>query len=185
MIEIIIIAIGLSMDSFAVSLASGICHKKNCRILALLIAIFFGVFQGAFAGMGWLLSSTVKHLIEQIDHWVAFVLLLLIGGKLILGAIRSDPAQKSFNIESYLVLLGLSVATSIDALIAGMGFGFLNMHIVPVMIVIGLVTVFFSFSGFLIGSRNGYKLLGKRAEIIGGIMIIAIGIRILIEHLAG
>lgn len=183
MIEILLIAIGLSMDSFAVSLAGGVSHKKFNRIAVLRTAVFFGVFQGAFAGLGWLLSLSFREMIEKIDHWVAFALLFAIGSKMILESFKSRPEDKTFNIENYLVLLSLSVATSIDALIVGMGLGFLELPVISSVLIITTVTFLFSLAGFFLGCRNGFRLLGNRAELLGGLILIGIGVHVLIRHL--
>lgn len=183
MIEILLIAIGLSMDSFAVSLAGGISCRKITSVVVLRTAMFLGFFQGAFAGLGWLLSHSFKHLIERYDHWIAFVLLLAIGGKMILESLKSKTEDKAFNIENYLVLLGLSVATSIDALIVGMGLGFLELPVLSSVLIIAIVTLLFSLGGFFLGCRNGFRLLGNRAEMLGGLILIGIGVRVLVQHL--
>lgn len=181
--EILIIAIGLSMDSFAVSVAVGMAHKNMRKTAILRAVVFFGVFQAAFAGLGWLLSQGFKEMIEHIDHWVAFALLLAIGSKMVWESLKLKPGERVFNIESYMVLIGLSVATSIDALIVGMSLGFMDMPVSVSVLVIGIVTLIFSSSGFCIGIKNGFRLLEKRSEFIGGLILIGIGIRVLIQHL--
>lgn len=149
------------------------------------VALFFGFFQGGFAGMGWLLSNFFKQMIEHIDHWIAFLLLLGIGGKMIIESVKPNHPVKTFNVENYLILLGLSVATSIDALIVGMGLGFLEMPVLSSVLIITMITCLFSFTGFILGSKNGFHLLGRRAELIGGLILAGIGIKVLVEHLAG
>jgi len=171
------------MDSFAVSVAAGIAHKKMRKIVILRAVVFFGVFQALFAGLGWLLSQGFKEMIEQIDHWVAFALLVAIGSKMIWESQKLKPGERAFNTENYMVLIGLSVATSIDALIVGMSLGFLDMPVSISVLVIGIVTLIFSTAGFFIGIKNGFRLLEKRAELIGGLILVGIGIRVLAEHL--
>jgi manganese efflux pump family protein len=182
-VEILLIATGLSMDSFAVSLAVGMSHKKMRWPVVLRAVIFFGIFQGGFAALGWWFSQSFKEMIEHFDHWVAFALLLAIGSKMIWESIRSNPGDRSFNVEKYLILIGLSIATSIDALIVGMGLGFLEMPILLSVVLIGLVTIIFSLTGFILGIKNGFRLLGNRAEMLGGLILIGIGINMLIQHL--
>jgi len=174
---------GLSMDSFAVSVTAGIAHKKMHKLIFSRVVVFFGVFQALFAGLGWLLSQGFKELIEQIDHWVAFSLLVAIGSKMILESRKIKPGHRAFNIENYMVLIGLSVATSIDSLIVGMSLGLLDMPVFISVFVIGIVTLIFSAAGFFIGIKNGLGLIEKRAELIGGLALIGIGIWVLAEHL--
>ncbi len=172
------------MDSFAVSLAVGLSYKELRWVAVVRAMIFFGVFQAAFAGLGWLLGQSLKELIGHVDHWIAFFLLIAIGGKMIRDSIRLKPGERSFNIEKYLILAGLSVATSIDALIVGMSLGFLQVPVVTSVVVIGAITMLFTASGFILGIKNGFRLLGKRAGLLGGIILIAIGIKILVQHLS-
>ncbi len=122
-------------------------------------------------------------MIAVFDHWIAFALLAAIGGKMIWAAIKNDPSQRSFNISDYLILIGLSVATSIDALIVGMSLGFLNMPVLFSIAVIGIITVLFSAGGFYLGTYNGFRFLGRNAELIGGLILIGIGIKVLIQHM--
>lgn len=181
--EIILIAVGLSMDSFAVSLAVGMSYKNMPRHAILRAIAFFGIFQAAFAAFGWLLSRSLKDMIAVFDHWIAFALLAAIGGKMIWAAIKNDPGERSFNISDYLILIGLSVATSIDALIVGMSMGFLDIPVFIFVAVIGIVTVLFSAGGFYLGIRNGFRFLGRNAGLIGGLILIGIGIKVLIRHM--
>jgi putative Mn2+ efflux pump MntP len=181
--EILLIAVGLSMDSFAVSLACGASYNKLRWPLVMRAVLFFGLFQGAFAGLGWFMSQSFKELIEQFDHWVAFILLLGIGGKMIWESFGNKPGDRSFNIENYLILLGLSVATSIDALIVGMGLGFLESPVFISVILIAVVTVLFSLTGFFLSVKNGFRMLGNRGELVGGLILIGIGFKVLIQHL--
>jgi len=171
------------MNSFAVSLAVGLSYKGLRWVAVIRAMIFFGVFQAAFAGLGWLLGQSLKELIGHIDHWITFFLLIAIGGKMIRDSIRLKPGDRLFNIENNLILAGLSVATSIDALIVGMSLGFLQMPVIASVVVIGAITMLFTVSGFVLGIKNGFSLLGKRAGLLGGIILIAIGIKILVQHL--
>ncbi len=182
--EVLIIAIGLSMDTFAVSMASGLCKRSLKFGIVLRAVLFLGTFQALFAALGWLLGQYFQHILMQLDHWIAFVLLVAIGGKMIWESIKTDKANETFDIQNWFVLLGLSVATSIDALIVGMGLGFLSTSILQATLVIGAVTIIFATAGFWIARRFGLRFLGKRAELIGGVVLITIGIKVLIEHLA-
>jgi len=179
---IVFIAIGLAMDSFAVSITSGMT-TKNLRIMsALRVAIFFGLFQAGMPIIGWLAGLSVIDLISGIDHWLAFGLLSLIGCKMIYEAIKREPREEKMNPMNSYVLLILSVATSIDALAVGLSFAFLKIYIAAPIIVIGTVTFLLSFIGVFAGNRFGH-FFEKKIEIIGGVILIGIGIKILLEHL--
>jgi manganese efflux pump family protein len=180
-LELIIIALGLSMDSFAVSLSSGTLHcvtpKKGIKI-----AVVFAVFQAFMPVLGWLLGSTFKNLIEQVDHWIAFSLLFLIGFKMIIEAFKQKSEERKFNINKDYVLIMLALATTIDAFVVGISFGFLNVSIIKASIIIGLVTFIISYSGIYVGKLNRF-IKPRTAELIGGLVLIGIGLKILLEHL--
>jgi len=179
---IVFIAIGLAMDSFAVSITSGMT-TKNLRIMsALRVAIFFGLFQAGMPIIGWLAGLSVIDLISGIDHWVAFGLLSLIGCKMIYEAIKREPREKKMTPMNSYVLLILSVATSIDALAVGLSFAFLKIYIAAPIIVIGTVTFLLSFIGVFAGNKFGH-FFEKKIEITGGVILIGIGMKILLEHL--
>ena len=179
---ILFIAAGLAMDSFAVSITSGIT-MRNLRInSALKIAMFFGLFQAGMPIIGWLAGLSVIEFISGIDHWIAFGLLGLIGCKMIYESIKMEPREKEINRLNAYVLLILSVATSIDALAVGLSFAFLKIPIVTPIIVIGPVTFLLSFLGVFVGNRFGH-FFEKKIEIVGGLILIGIGIKILFEHL--
>jgi len=171
------------MDSFAVSLAAGISNKRLGWMALLRAAIFLGAFQAMFAGFGLLLSQSFKEMVAHIDHWIAFALLVAIGGKMIWESFKSKPGDKSFNVENYLILIGLSIATSIDALMVGMSLGFLETPLFSSVLVIGAVTIILSVAGFIIGIKNGFRLLENKAELIGGLILAGIGIKVLVQHL--
>jgi putative Mn2+ efflux pump MntP len=181
-LTLLLIAFGLSMDAFAVSITSGITIKDQKLNHALRIGLFFGSFQALMPLIGWLAGLSLRDLISGVDHWVAFGLLSLIGGKMIYGATKIGSNEKEANPLSVFVLLILSIATSIDALAVGLSFAFLKISVATPVIVIGLVTFVLSFFGVLVGNRLGH-FFEKKMEIIGGLVLIGIGVRILIEHL--
>jgi len=181
LITIIIIAIGLSMDSFAVSVSNGLSIKNLKFYDALIFAIFLSVFQGLMPVIGWFLGIGVEKYAKEIDHWVAFVLLGIIGVKMIYEGLTAtkEPQRVALNL---ITMVAQSIATSIDALIIGISFALLGWEIILPAIIIGLTTLLFSMTGIRIGKEIGIKF-GKSATIIGGIVLIAIGTKILIEHL--
>jgi manganese efflux pump family protein len=181
LIELILIALGLSMDSFAVSLTSGTLHcvtpKKGLKI-----AVVFAVFQAIMPVLGWLLGLTFKDLIEQIDHWIAFSLLFIIGLKMIYEAVKVNQEERKFNINKNYVLIMLALATTIDAFVVGISFGFLNVSIIKASIIIGLVTFMVSYGGICLGKLNRF-IKPRSAELIGGLVLIGIGVKIMLEHI--
>lgn len=179
-VTVILIAIGLAMDAFAVSIANGIVTTKQRKKYALLTAFFFGGFQMLMPVIGWFLGLRLEVLIRDVDHWIAFGLLAFIGGKMIYDSIKKEHSEKvALGLRS---LFTLAVATSIDALMVGFGFAFLDVEIAIPVLVIGIVTFMLSFTGFFFGCGLG-KLFGNKVRIIGGLVLIAIGLRILLEHL--
>lgn len=179
-ISVIFIAVALAMDAFAVSITNGIA-MCNLRIRpALLIALFFGAFQAIMPLLGWFAGFRLKDLIVSIDHWIAFALLTFIGVKMIYEA--SVLEKKEVQLATIPTLFLLAIATSIDAFAVGITFVFLNVNILMPVIIIGIVTFIISYTGVWIGCNVGKNLSGK-AEIIGGIILIIIGLKILIEHL--
>jgi len=178
---IILIAFSLAMDAFAVSIANGITITHQRHRSALTMAIFFGAFQMFMPIIGWLAGLGLKEFIMGIDHWIAFGLLAFIGVKMIHDSTKKeiDKKEKRLNIDT---LLTLSIATSIDALMVGLSFAFLQTYIATPIIIIGIVTFTLSLAGFFFGNTAGY-LFGNKIKIIGGLILIGIGIRILIEHL--
>ncbi|TES91955.1 MAG: manganese efflux pump [Candidatus Cloacimonadota bacterium] len=181
-ITIIFIAFGLAIDAFAVSVTSGITIK-NLRINnALKIAVFFGLFQAVMPVIGWLTGLSLRDFISGVDHWIAFGLLSLIGCKMIYESTKIGSSKKEINPLNVYVLLILSIATSIDALAIGVSFAFLQLSIATPVIVIGTVTFLLSFLGVFVGNRFGHFFENK-IEIAGGLVLIGIGIKILVEHL--
>lgn len=179
---IIAIAFGLAMDAFAVSITSGITIKRLKINNALKIALFFGLFQAIMPLVGWLAGLSLRGFIAEIDHWIAFGLLSFIGCKMIYESITVQSSEKQINPLNIYVLLMLSVATSIDALAVGVSFAFLKISIVTPVMVIGTITFVLSFFGVFVGNRIGHFFENK-IEIAGGLILIGIGVKILLEHL--
>ena len=178
----VLIGIGLAMDCLAVSFAVG-AHQKTSRIrAAFILALFFGGFQGGMTLLGWLLGSGFADAIAAYDHWVAAGLLFIIGGKMIIDGIKDGHEEEAPDVFNLVAVFILAVATSIDALAVGLSFSFL--HIVPLIpaLIIGLISAIFSVGGVYSGGKVGH-ILGKRVDILGGIILILIGVRILLEHL--
>ena len=184
LLEILVLAVGLSMDSFAVSLTSGVVLKPFTFLRGLKIALFMGVFQGAMALLGWWLGVGFKNYIEAFDHWIAFSVLLFLGGKMIYEGCRKaeEDAPAGFDPADTKTLVGLSVATSIDALMIGVSFAFLDVEMLMSSTVIAVVTFLFSWVALYIGKWFGSHLQ-RGAEIVGGSILVLIGVKVLIEHL--
>lgn len=185
-LEMILIGVGLAMDAFAVSVCKGLGMRKINYKHAFITALFFGGFQAAMPFLGWLLGTQFERYITAVDHWIAFLLLFFIGGKMIWEVIRERNTEEEVIEEkfSYRQLVAESVATSIDALAVGITFAFLNTGIALPIAIIGVVTFVIAFSGVVIGNRFGARFKSK-AELAGGIILVLIGVKILIEHLMG
>jgi putative Mn2+ efflux pump MntP len=181
-ITIIFIAFGLAMDAFAVSVTSGITIKQLKVRNALKIALFFGAFQAFMPVIGWLAGLSLRAIISSVDHWIAFGLLFVVGCKMIYESVKLEPKERTINPLDVSILLMLSIATSIDALAVGVSFAFLKVSIATPVIIIGVVTFILSFTGVYIGDRFGH-FFEKKIEIAGGLILIGIGMKILIEHL--
>ncbi len=182
MVNLILIAASLAMDCFAISIAGGATTKRLKVIDALKVGLFFGLFQAIMPLFGWFIGLSFKELIENVDHWVAFGLLGAIGVKMIYEALRNRHEKRKINLVKIPALLVLSIATSIDALAIGISFSLLNISLYLSIAVIGLFAFVFSISGYFIGNKIGHFLENK-VELIGGIILIGIGVKILIEHL--
>ena len=181
--EIVLIAVGLAMDAFAVSVTSGLTIQHLRIRHAVRIAFFFGAFQAVMPVLGWMAGLGIRNAIVEIDHWIAFGLLSLIGCKMIYESLRLNPIEKRVDPLKISILLILSLATSIDALVVGVTFAILNVSIIKPIIIIGTITFVLSFAGVLVGDRLGH-FFEKKIEIAGGLVLIGIGLKILIEHLA-
>ena len=181
LIELFLIAVGLSMDAFAVSVCKGLAMPKCTFKKAAIVGLWFGGFQALMPAIGYVLGAQFQEAIASIDHWIAFVLLALIGGNMIHEALDNDEeeADASLNVKTMFLL---AVATSIDALAIGITFAFLKVNIIPAVSFIGIVTFIISFAGVKIGNVFGARYKNK-AEIVGGIILILLGLKILLEHL--
>jgi putative Mn2+ efflux pump MntP len=179
---VFLLAIGLSFDSFAVSVCSGLNLPYIRFYQATKIALFLALFQAVMPLIGWLVGNSMKSLIEPVDHWIAFGLLTLIGGKMIIESFISSEAREIRNPLHIKVILMLSLATSIDALAVGFSFAAFLDKILVAVFIIGSVTFIASMLGILLGKKTGPKF-NKYAELMGGFILIIIGTKILIEHL--
>ena len=179
-VTVVLIAFGLAMDAFAVSIAKGITVERDRGRAAILLATLFGGFQGMMPVVGWLAGLGLRDVIMVVDHWIAFGLLAFIGAKMIHDSTKGDDGKEADVTLS--VALLLAVATSIDALMVGLGFAFLEISILTPVLVIGAITFLLSYLGFIFGSKLG-TVFGRKVKILGGLILILIGIRILIEHL--
>ena len=179
------IGVGLSMDAFAVALCKGLGMKRVNYRHALVIALFFGMFQALMPVIGWALGTQFERFITPIDHWIAFCLLAFIGGKMLLDAVRNEGCKECGEYRERLdsrELLMLAVATSIDALAVGITFAFLHVDIVLSATIIGIITFAISFAGVVVGNRFGARF-ERPATIVGGAVLVLIGVKILLEHL--
>lgn len=177
--ELFVIAVGLSMDAFSVAVCKGlsVCQIKKKQVVT--VGMYFGIFQGVMPLIGYLLGTGFQETIQSIDHWIAFILLSLIG----INMIRESRGEAE-NLDArfdFKAMLPLAVATSIDALAVGVTFAFLKVDIIPAVCFIGIVTFLLSCSGVFIGNRFSCKYKSK-AELAGGIVLILMGIKILAEH---
>ena len=189
MIELLLIAVGLAMDAFAVSISKGLAIKELKAYQAALVGAWFGVFQAAMPALGYAVGSRFSEQIQAIDHWVAFVLLLIVGVNMIREALHSpqgeDQTGEAVNADlSPKTMLLLAIATSVDALAVGISFALLRVRILTASSIIGIVTFLLSFAGVFIGHTIGIKFK-KSATLLGGAILIGIGIKILIQHLTG
>ena len=181
-LTVILLAIGLSFDSFAVSVCSGLNLPHIRFFQAAKIAVFLALFQAGMPLIGWLLGNSMKSLIEPVDHWIAFGLLSLIGGKMIIESFINSESREIKNPLHIRVILLLSLATSIDALAVGFSFATMIEKILLAVFIIGLVTFIASMLGILLGKKTG-PTFNRYAEIFGGLILIIIGSKILIEHI--
>lgn len=184
-LSIVAIGVGLSMDAFAVSITSGFVSKNLRFYQALRMALFFGGFQFIMPIIGWLAGLTIRNYILAFDHWLAFILLAFIGGKMIYESFQPDETEEGSEKKSPMALPNLfllAVATSIDALAVGLSLSFIKVSIVFPSILIGVITFCISLAGVFIGKKFGH-LFEKKMELVGGLVLIGIGVKILLEHL--
>jgi len=183
LLTVSILALGLSMDSFAVSISCGLAERKISFRHAVKIAFSLAFFQGLLPLLGWFVGSEIKDFVVHIDHWIAFALLSYLGGKMIFESLDKENTEGMANVYSWGNILTLSVATSIDALIVGFSYALASPgDLFEGAIIIGGVTFFFSMLGIRIGKDVGNRF-GKRMELLGGIVLLAIGFKILLEYL--
>ncbi len=181
--ELFIIAVGLSMDAFAVAVCKGLSMRRATLKNALIVGLYFGIFQAAMPLIGYFLGISLADQITAYDHWIAFTLLAIIGGKMVYESFHKDADGEDEGGEvTFKKMLPLAVATSIDALAVGVSFAFLRVSIFPAVTFIGVVTLTLSMLGVKIGNIFGAKFKSK-AELAGGVILILMGTKILLEHL--
>lgn len=178
--EICFIGVGLAMDAFAVAICKGLSMRKFDKEKAFIISIYFGVFQALMPLIGYILGIRFQNFVVDIDHWIAFILLAVLGGKMIKESFGG--VEKNNDRIDYKTMLVLSIATSIDALAVGITFAFFKINIIFSIFIIGTVTFCLTFLGVIIGNKFGDKFQNK-AELMGGVILILIGTKILLEHL--
>ena len=181
-IEIALIGVGLAMDAFAVSICKGLAMRRMNYKKAIIIAAFFGVFQALMPALGYVLGTTFANKIAAIDHWIAFILLALSGANMIKEALSSDDDECQDDSLRLGDLIMLSIATSIDALAVGITFAFFNVSLLLSVSMIGIITFIICVIGVKVGNVFGEKYKSK-AELAGGLILIVMGAKILIDHL--
>jgi putative Mn2+ efflux pump MntP len=182
LLSIFILALALAADSFAVSIAKGVQLYRPTVWQALLVGLLFGGFQALMPLLGWQIGIELRPIVEAIDHWLAFGILSAIGGKMIyegIGSKNNGYRRRAFTISA---LILVAIATSIDSFVVGFGFGFLNVSVFIALVTIGVVTFLTSFGGVYLGRRFG-EHFGKYVEILAGLVLVAIGLKILLDHL--
>lgn len=181
--SVMLIAVGVSADAFAVALCRGVQTRRRIWRNAIIVAVTFAFFQAAMPLIGWLVGWQFHALIADYDHWIAFALLVAIGAKVLWDAFHPDDdaaaAQQGLRARQLLVM---ALATSVDALAVGVSFAFVDVLIIPAVLIIGATTLVLCLAGVVIGHRAGLKFR-RPAEIIGGLMLIGIGVKIVLEHL--
>jgi manganese efflux pump family protein len=177
LIIIFFIAVGLAMDACVISISKGMVHKTTLN-QALIIALLFGVFQGGMTIIGWLLGIPIKDIVSTFAPWIAFILISIIGIKMIYESFLEDDTSSDFSLREISIL---AIATSIDAFVVGISFAIINTPVINPAIIIGVITFILSFIGVYLGKRLGH-LFGKEIEILGGIILIGIGLFILIGY---
>ena len=180
-IEILLIAIGLAMDAFAVSICKGISFKKMNWKKAIIVGLYFGIFQAVMPVLGYFLGTAFETLVTKIDHWIAFILLSLIGLNMLKEAFGKEEECCDDSVD-FKTMVILAIATSIDALAIGITFAFLKTNILVSALLIGIITFIVCVLGVKIGNKFGDKY-ERKAEVVGGIILIFMGVKILLEHL--
>jgi len=180
-LTIILVAVGLSFDTFAVSVSNGLSITSLSFRQAIKIAFILAFFQALMPFLGWFMGIQVEQFVSEYDHWIAFGLLLLLGMKMIIESIKKTNRQKDAEFPKLTIIIGMAIATSIDALVVGISFAFVKINIYYAVAIVGLVTFLVSMIGLLFGKTLGRKL-GREIEVFGGIILIAIGIKILLSH---
>lgn len=180
-LEVILLGIGLAMDAFAVSICKGLSMKRMNWKNAMIIAFYFGVFQAIMPAIGYFLGTTFESFVTAIDHWIAFILLSFIGGNMIKESFNSEDEDKNDRVD-FKTMIVLAIATSIDALAVGITFAFFDVNVIVAVSIIGVITFFISLLGVKVGNKFGDKYQNK-AELMGGILLVLLGIKILVEHL--
>lgn len=178
----VLLGVSLSMDAFAISVSYGVSLPDMRKRQAVVIALYFGGFQAGMTLLGWLLGTTVSAYISAVDHWVAFGLLAFIGIKMIVDAVKSGKEEQKPTVLSHKLLLTMSIATSIDALAVGISLAIVAASIAAGAAIIGVTTFLISFAGATFGKRLGVAF-GSKATIVGGVVLVLIGLKILLDHL--
>ena len=182
LLTLLLVAVGLSADAFAVALGKGLQMKRLSGRGVLALALTFGLFQGLMPVLGWAVATGFRDYVTSVDHWIAFVLLAAIGGKMIWEAFGEDDEDDGDGRVPFGELMLLGVATSIDALAVGISMAFLEVSIIPAVMLIGVTTFVLSLVGVVLGHRAGIRFRGP-AELVGGLILILIGTRVLLDHL--
>lgn len=181
-LELLLIAIGLAMDAFAVSVCKGLSFKEMSWKKAIIVGVYFGIFQALMPAIGYFLGATFENLVTKIDHWIAFILLGFIGFNMLRETFGKDEEGSNDKVD-FKTMVVLAIATSIDALAIGITFAFLRVNVVVAVLLIGVITFLLSVLGVKIGNKFGDKY-EKKAEIVGGMILILMGVKILLEHLS-
>lgn len=180
-LEIFLIGVGLAMDAFAVAVCKGLSMKQIKMNKSIIVGGYFGIFQGLMPIIGYILGVSFQEIITKVDHWISFILLAVIG----INMIKDSFSKETENLNdrtNFKTMLPLSIATSIDALAIGITFAFLKVNIIIAALIITITTFLISIIGVIIGNKVGNKL-EKKAETFGGIILVLIGLKILLEHL--
>ena len=181
-IYIILLAISLSFDTFAVAISCGLCLPQISFQNAIKVSLPFALVQAIMPLIGWIIGDSLEQILKDYDHWIAFSLLCFLGGRMIVTSFRKEKTLKPFNPMSLPTIMGLSVATSIDALFVGFSMALVETNLAITVISIGSVTFIAAMLGILIGKKTGPHL-GKKMVMVGGIILIAIGTKILLSHI--